>query len=296
MNPDLFTELAKYAHRQEENYLTEAFVYLLKTVLVREPACGISILADMLIFPVEEIQNRSGAINISTQDTYEEGRPDIIIRMGVDCLFFIEVKHDSRIGHHQLESYLDALEKEAPAYKQLILLTRSKHSIQETDLEAGNFQQICWYEISGWLSNLEIEDEIINFLVNEFLDFLRGKEMSMERVSWEYIKGVLALRSLADMVGVAVAEAFPEERTRRTAGWNWIGYYLGEGTDLWVGVRYANHLQLVMENNNGNEPTFKKDLDLSEIHFFSLAAGEQLEEIIRFISASYPEYLSKGLK
>jgi len=290
VNPDLFTALAKYAHRQEENFLTEAFVYLLKTLVEREPACGMSILANLLAYPIEEIQDRSKSILITTQDTYEEGRPDIIIRLGGDCLFFVEVKHDSKIGYHQLESYVNALDQEEQAHKQLVLLTRSKHSIRETDLEPGRFHHICWYEISGWLSDVEIEDEVINYFVNEFLDFLRGKEMSMERVSWEYIKGVPAIRILANMVGVAVAEALPEEKTRRTAGWNWIGYYLGEGTDLWVGVRYADHLHLVMENDNGNEPTFKKDLDLSEIHFFSLDAGEQLEEIIKFISASYPEY------
>ena len=290
MRIDLYSSLAKYAHRQEENFLTEAFVYILTTLLEQEPGYGMFVLANLLAFPIEEIQIRSGSINISTRDTYEEGRPDIIIHMGEDCLFFIEVKHDSKIGYHQLESYLAALEKETQGHKKLVLLTRSKHSIQETDLETDRFHPICWYEISGWLSDLEFEDEVSNFLVNEFLDFLKGKEMSMERVSWEYIKGVPALRSLANMVGVAVAEALPEEKTRRTAGWNWIGYYLGEGTDLWVGVRYADHLHLVMENDNGNEPTFKKDLDLSEIHFFSLDAGEQLEEIIKFISASYPEY------
>ena len=289
MTPDLFSALAKYAHRQEENFLTETFVYLLNTLIEREPAGGMSILADVLAFPVDEISERLNSIYISTQDTYEEGRPDIIIRMGEDCLFFIEVKHDSKIGYHQLEGYLAALEKETQVHKKLVLLTRSKNAIQETDLQTNRFQHICWYEISGWLSDLEIEDDVASFLIKGFLDFLRGKEMSMERVSWEYIKGVPALRSLANMIGVAVAEALPEEKTRRTAGWNWIGYYLGEGTDLWVGVRYADHLQIVMENDNGNEPTFSRELNLSSVHFFSLDAGEQLERLIEFIKENYLE-------
>jgi len=133
---------------------------------------------------------------------------------------------------------------------------------------------------------VEIEDEVINFLVNDFLDFLRGKEMSMERVSWEYIKGVSALQNYMNMLGIAIGEALPNEGVRRSSGWTWQGFSFNE-SDLWVGIRFRNPLILSFENNGGNDPTFKKDLNLEDIHFFSLDAGKQLEELISFISENY---------
>jgi hypothetical protein len=96
----------------------------------------------------------------------------------------------------------------------------------------------------------------------------------MEKITWEYMEGVPAMVNLANMLGTAIAEALPEEQHRRTAGWNWIGYYLGEGADILFGVRYQEPLNIVFENNRGNDPTFQRELVLPDVHFFSLTAGE----------------------
>lgn len=289
MSEDLFSTLAHYAFRQEENFLTEAWVYLIKQILDREKTLGISLLGKFLSFPAQDIQLRQDMIEILTQVTFAVGRPDIVVRVGDDSVFYIEVKHDSRIGEYQLKDYLEALEREDAVNKKLILLTRSRNSVQETKLGSKYYHHVCWYEISGWLSELQIKDEVANYLVEEFLSFLREKEMSMERISWEFIKGVPAFRNLTNMLGLAVEEAYPELNVRRTIGWDWIGYYLGEDLDIWVGFYYISHLTIVMANNKGVEPSVKKKLDLNEKHFFSLDAGEQLELLINFVRTNYPE-------
>jgi len=117
--------------------------------------------------------------------------------------------------------------------------------------------------------------------------------MSMEKIKWEYIEGVPALVNLTNMIGTAISEALPNEKTRRIASWNWIGYYIGEGTDLWVGIRYNDPLNVIFENNTGNSPTYERNLPLLKLYFFSLTSGEQLESFINFIKNSHVGYEAK---
>jgi len=282
----LFSSLSRYAFRQEENFLTETLVYLINLILEREKKIGLDIFANLCGAKVSVWFENAPTISISTQFTVEEGRPDIVIEVGTDKLVFIEVKHDSSLGFEQLERYYSHLKSLSGKETQLVLLTRSRLSIQETSMDRSFFYHVCWYEISGWLSEADIHDEVVIFLVDQFLGFLEEKEMSMEKVTWEYIQGMPAMVNLVNMLGIAIAEALPEEKTRRTAGWNWIGYYLGEGTDVWVGIRYKEPLKIVFENNNGNNPTLQQELILMDAHFFSLTAGEQLECLIDFVGNS----------
>ena len=104
-------------------------------------------------------------ISITTQLTFEESRPDIVIQIGSDRLVFIEVKHDSGLGVEQLERYHTHLGHLAEAENQLVLLTRSRHAVQETSLDQQLFHHVCWYEISGWLSEADLQDEVTQFVV-----------------------------------------------------------------------------------------------------------------------------------
>ena len=109
----------------------------------------------------------------------------------------------------------------------------------------------------------------------------------MEKVTWEYIRGVPAMFNLINMIGTAISEVFPESSTRKTVGASWAGYY-AEG--IFIGMRYPEPVLIVFENNTGTNPTFKRDLYLEKAHFFSLSAGEQLECLIEFIKVSFEEY------
>jgi len=106
----------------------------------------------------------------------------------------------------------------------------------------------------------------------------------MEKVTWEYIKGLPAMINLSNMLGIAISEVSPEKSLRKTVGANWSGYYL-DG-NYFIGFRFNDPLVIVIEDNNGTNPSCKKDLMLEDIYFFSLSAGEQLESLISFIKKS----------
>lgn len=283
---DLFSLLSRYAMRQEENFLTESLVYLLNLILDREKEIGLNILEHLCGEKFSTWLENGSAISITTQFTVDEGRPDIVIQVNSDRLIFIEIKHDSSLGVEQLERYYSHLNN-LNQDTQLVLLTRSRHSIQETTLGRTLFHHVCWYEISGWLSDIDIHDEITGYMIEQFLEFLKEKGMNMEKVTWEYIQGVPAMVNLVNMIGTALSEVAPETSARKTVGASWAGYYFDKE---FIGFRYVDPLIVVFENDNGNSPTFKRDLYLEKAHFFSLTAGEQLECLINFVRDSLQQY------
>lgn len=109
MNNNIFSTLSKYAGA-EENFLTEAFVYLINELLRREYEGG-KTLIQKLIGKEKNIFSDYYPISVVTQSTLEEGRPDICIQTSQDKLFFIEVKHDSPLHPGQLEAYYSELIK-----------------------------------------------------------------------------------------------------------------------------------------------------------------------------------------
>jgi hypothetical protein len=280
----LFSSLNKYANAQEENFLSESLVFLLNLILEQDIEIGIQLLNNICGTVEGSWFLYQDQINIYTQQTIVEGRPDIIITDGNEGIVFIEVKHDACLGEIQLERYFAHLENSDYQNKQLVLLTRSRSSIQETTISKEQFHHICWYQIAGWLSDIKTLNEVIQFMIENFLYFLKEKEMSMEKVTWEFIQGVPAMVNLANMLGTAISEAYPERNMKRSAGANWNGYYLDD--DYFIGFRYDMPLVLVFENNKGTRPSVKYDLFLEKAHYFSLSAGEQLETLINFVAES----------
>jgi hypothetical protein len=289
---NLFSSISKYAARQDENYLTEALVYVLGLILQKTPKKSPEILSNICGPDTDGWFQNPEEVNISTQLSVVEGRPDIVIKIGVDRVAFIEVKHDSSLGSDQLERYFEYLERSPFFEKRLVLLTRSKHSIQETTLDTKCFHHVSWYQISGWLSETEFNDDTVDYIVQQFLEFLAEKEMSMEKITWEYIDGVPAMKNLLNMLGTAIAEADPNLGVKKTLGWHWGGYYI-EGI-IFIGFRFDNNITISFEDNTGTDPTFKRDLDLEQAHFFSLSSGEQLECLIDFIKRSITEFSLKN--
>jgi hypothetical protein len=286
--PNVFLTLTKYALRQDENSLTESLVYLLQMLLEREPEVGKELLgricgveaAEMLLWP-------DSVVSIRTQFSVEEGRPDIVVRIDPEMLIFIEVKLDSSLSVNQLEVYFSHLGAITDRKTGLVLLTRSRHGMRGTTLDPGLFHHVCWYEISGWLSEMTVEDPVAEFLAGEFIEFLRDKELSMEKVTWEYIRGVPAMQNLYAMIGTAIAEVVPEEPVKKTIGASWSGYYVN---DIFIGFRYNESLKVIFENHQGANPDFKRTLMMEDAHFFSLSAGEQLECLIEFLQEGFSAY------
>jgi hypothetical protein len=290
MNDYVFSALQKYGSGAEENYLTESFVFLLKLLLKRDTSIGLRVINEVSGLPPRLMFNAQNSVAILTQVTGTEGRPDIEIRQN-DTLVYIEVKHDSSLGLGQLEAYRTQLQKIDDSNTHLVLLTRSRASSSETTLSPTEFHHICWYEIYNLLANSQSRDEVCQYFIHSFLHFLEEKKMSMTKVTWNYIEGVPALLFLTQMMEVSITEAGNHSRFRRTAGWSWRGFYMGE---FFYGLRYEQPLSIVFENNLGTNPTYRRVLSLEEIHFFSLTKDQQFETLIMFLKAAYNDAPSRA--
>lgn len=279
--PDLFRALSHYGSSQSENYLTESFVYVLGVLKIRSRASLIELVRDLS--GIDGL-NQDMPILISTQSSLAEGRPDIRFDIGHNLKVFVEVKEWAPLAPRQLESYYNQIRDGFGDAARLVLLTRSRHSAQETDLDASLFHHVCWYEVHSWLRDLEIEDDLASHYVSQFTEFLEGKAMGVQKVSWEYENGIKSMLVLTDLLETAVSELWPKSGIKRTAGWNWRGLYVDD--EYFVGVRFDAPTVLVFENDMAKNPSYKADLDFHDAHFYSLDAGEQVETLVDFLRAS----------
>jgi hypothetical protein len=288
MTRNVFAALSKYGSAAEENYLTEALAFLLRTLLERRPDRGIELMRWLCgLSALDDPQ----AISVSTQSSVEEGRPDLEIRQRGVALAYVEIKPDAPRGAGQLEAYAAALARSSDPVTQLVLLTRSRSAAQQTTLAPERYHHLCWYDVHDRLGQIaSADDELTRYFITAFRDFLRPKGMAMQRVDWQYIGGVPALHNLIQMLEAALVEAVPGVPLRRTAGWSWYGFYLPGG--LWCGVRYGDHLRVMVENNNGQSPTYTRAFDLERERFFALDQGEQFEALVRFARGALESMLT----
>ena len=198
MSLNIFSSLSKYSSA-DENYLTEALVFLTRLLLDRNPPLGLSLVNLLCDSSGGACFSDPGSVNISTQVTVEQGRPDIEISDGAGILVYVEVKHNSPLGVEQLERYRAELSRSEIPNTLLTLLTRSRSASLGTTLPPTAYHHVCWYEIYNRLSKADTGDDVIDYLIGSFLSFLEEKNMSMEKVGWEYIEGVPAMLRLTGM-------------------------------------------------------------------------------------------------
>lgn len=205
-NQNIFSALAKYNSASDENYLTEAFVFVINSLLKQDPSIGCSILNQLCVNNDEFVFNIDEGISVLTQEVTEEGTPDIKISCP-DKLIYVEVKHDSPLGHRQVSRYKRALESSTATIKHVVLLTR--FAVDYENQEERPYKHGRWFEVYNWLDSAqkEVKDPINVYLIDEFKSFLEVKQMSMQRISWEYINGIPALNNLFIMLEVALQGA-----------------------------------------------------------------------------------------
>ena len=66
---NIFSTLAKYNSATDENYLTEAFVFVINSLLQRERPIGLEILTQLCVENNEFCFDTDEAISVSTQET-----------------------------------------------------------------------------------------------------------------------------------------------------------------------------------------------------------------------------------
>ena len=314
---NLLTLLHRWATQQDENFITEAFAHLLRRLLRTDAALGISFLNWLTEGRIEYALEHAAAISVSTQVTTSQGRPDLEIRT-VDSICYVEAKVESGLGELQLHRYLAELDASTLDTKILVFLTRYGEDIDENIRD----RVVCrrWYQVSDLLQSMldekAIGDPITQHLVSQFREFLHGRGMTMDQVGWELPNGINALRSLTDMLGEAINTL--SFSYKRTAGWEWIGFYLTEssatGTTLrpyFIGIYFrdpnilrfetfetAVHSDAVERAGCGE---LKKEatsiggmqwgqdliLDSEEVHFFARSRASQMQCIEHFLRQSH---------
>ena len=279
---NVFKDLSRYGRLEPENYLTESFVFILRLLFARSSTIGIDFLSSLINIDLTSIVESPSPPKFATQEHIEQGIPDITISIDSDLLAYIEVKHDAPLGPGQLEYYKKLLSMSEARSKALVLLTRSQYSAVETELSKDEFHHVCWYEVHSWLRKLVAENEILEYFINDFLTFLEEKNMSLQRIKWEFESGVGSLIDLTTMLEAGIGELLNNLKIKRTAGWSWRGFYLDD--TYFLGIRYENAVVISFEDNLGTNPDLKMDLDLKSEHFFSLDSGEQFECILNFIN------------
>lgn len=307
---NIYSALAKYNSATDENYLTEAFVFVVNSLLQRDRSLGLEILTQLCVKNNDFSFDPDEDISVSTQETTEQGTPDIKVS-SPDKLIYIEVKHDSSLGYKQLERYKRALEPSIANTKHVILLTRFAIDFEEQ--EERPYKRIRWFEVYNWLTNVRTraEDPISVYLIDSFKSFLEVKQMSIQKVGWEYINGVAALTNLVNMIEVAIQGASLTIYAK-SAGWDFKGFWL-VNKEFWCGIYYDSPLVVTLELIDKKkfnvdlveEPSYEVRegkyriwfrLQLEDRHFFSLDKDKQLEEITKFVRTAHAEAQQMRIK
>jgi hypothetical protein len=276
-----FQALSKYSSAAEENYLTEALALLLRELVDHEPLPALRFVNRLCGLEAKDQIRPDEDVSIQTQVTVAQGRVDLEVRAGTRLLVYIEIKHDSTLGEQQLEYYRGLLDQSGWPQRQLVLLTRSASDCWMTKLTRDEYYHVCWYEIYNWLDDPDIKDPIVSHYASAFQGFLEEKQMSLQQVTWEYIRAPEAIMNLTAMMEAAVHATLPNVKLKRTAGWTWRGFNLND--EVFCGFRYDKPLTITFENNLGDNPTYKRQLDLQQVHFFCLGKDEQFECLVDFV-------------
>jgi hypothetical protein len=303
---NLFVRLHKWASRQDENFLTESFAFMLQYLIEEEPQAAAGLLQALTggFLSLEPVEAR--AVTVRTQIVTGEGTPDLSLRL-MDRLAFIEVKSESAASATQLDKYRKLLHDSGIARTRLLLLTRHVVDLLPEDL--ADVFCIRWYQVADWL---EAERRrytfkaVSAFLVEQFLGLLGTKGMTMGQVTWELTGGIRALRNFMNMLveaahvaGVKVqAKAYTSE----------TGVFL-DGHNYWLGINYDYPDRLLFQTwnrpvrpdaaqvlgvgdvhewNNKKGHGWGRELDLTaeDVHFYARPRASQMQVLETFIRES----------
>ena len=292
---NLFGSLYRWAHRQDENFVTEALVYVVNFLIDQEPVAAGTILDWLLNVPVGP-----SAATVDTQFVTDEGRPDIKVETS-SLLAFVEVKKGSELGEAQLKRYRRVLNRQAKGRNtSLVLLTQYPVTFEEGDEKPDVHRR--WHELAHILATVKLASPVSAFVVRQFTNFLEDQVMSVEQVDWQFIAGFRAFRNLLNMLATAI-EAAQVPVSSRSAGWEWMGYYLDEGK-FWVGIYHVRHNTVRFQLEKGRfdierlkglcpmkdrdgKSVVELELDSEATHFFARSKESQLSLLTDFLKNTY---------
>jgi len=189
---NLFSNLNRWAIRQNENFTTEILVYLINHLLIVDPDIALNLLhkiTDGFLYKISSLNN----IRINTQSVIDEGRPDIEISID-EYVIFIEVKIDSAIGEGQLTRYRSALE--SLTNKKTLLIYLSRYPLDSDDNGKPDIA-LRWYQIADFIyAELNKNDiqSISKYLLQEFYNYLKDQNLILSKVNSQISEGLNTYR------------------------------------------------------------------------------------------------------
>ena len=288
---NIFKEL-KRGNSREEEYFSAALAILLDEI----PE-----LTTYLLDKIIGISDDSEEYEIIPEYPISDGRIDIAIR-SINHEIFIENKISSGLGDSQLERYSNHLERIDKETK-LVLLTRD--FIDDETIPNYTDKYILWTDLYTLIDYFTVsitddaksEKDEKEYLLRQFLDFLKEENMSDEKVTWEYTEGVKSFMNLLNMIQSSLSQLKNEGIIRdygtKSIGNTYAGIYINKcnqnNYEFWVGIIYKdiNELNLQTEKcfyENGKDRSYDYfTYDFNETYFFAFSKEEQKEAIYNFI-------------
>lgn len=171
---NLLVQLHTWAHRQDENFTTDAFAHLLGRLVSDAPLVGASVLSCLTGMDLSE-EEWAGS-TIDTQVVTPHGRPDMRI-VTATALIFVEVKVEAILERSQPEAYLRALQEvDDSLVTRLVVLTR----YPAPDSLPPSVHSVRWHEIEEELERSidSMEPGVCRYLVEQYREFLAHRGMA----------------------------------------------------------------------------------------------------------------------
>ncbi len=307
---NLLIALHKWCGRQDENFFTDAFAFLLRHLCAESPEVAVRVLSHLTNGCLQVAADNVKTVEISTQETTEHDgkRPDMKIRAS-DQLVYVEVKIGSQPEREQLENYRAGLDREQKkdglSQCLLVLLTKERVDLSSDEGKSVNYK-CCLQDVTKWLSD-EVKSrggnlpEVSGFLLEQFIGFLKAMGCAMERVTSALVPGVKSFLNLVKMIEEAISARGIKKHLhvdQLSYGWNLTG------TKFWMGVWYFNWPGCVEFEVRGQDKNVAEvneswysyrntdkqpwvwflELDLEkEPGYFDLSAQEQQKRISKFL-------------
>ena len=311
--PNLFSALSKYdGSRAAEDYLTEAFVYVLNYLLENDKDVGIELVNwlcggnDQFRFAPNE------NVRASSQATTKYGRPDIAIyapdETAPQKLVYVEVKKDAPLREGQLTQYGKALDESSATHAWLVLVTRFATDPRPEDRQPDH--AVRWFEVHDWLQEAQLTSPEARYLTREFTRYLEAHRMAIQAVGPELWPGLEALANLEGMLNAAVEAAGLHKQQGQTSFTRgYYGFNL-DGGRFWCGLGYEQSLPVWFEEWNcpplaedvlhetryrfrrtdGGHPALTLDLADAQFRFFALDKSGQLDLLTAFIRTAHETF------